>query len=579
MVDYAAVLRRTIEALPKNTPEIRERVYAKARQTVQAKLALINPAPSQALIDKQMSGLEAAIFTVEAGFVSASQPQRPQAAFAQEADPLADVLSTMPDTRRNAPIAPEATLSETGYQTAYEADAHALPAYDDQSSSLSSWRPASEYDTAGSLLPPQTDTKTGMAADKTADMGFEDRTGFDRPGKSGLTQDAGFGFPELSGQQPSAPSVPSDPHSFDDVFADLPPPVQPRSSRAMPVMPSLDEPVQPPRPRRVQKPAARPRIALMPLALVVGAAVIGALIWTQRDTIIALLTPETQVASGENSGTGDGAVPQSEPASGTTEPASGTETAANADPNAVSQKFTQRLSSDGVETDAGSGSTDGAQSVAQLQPAAEAETGAEPTTATAAPETPAAPADAVPVGQRAIFYEERTSGFEASARAGAVVWSVVRESPGNDRPPEPAVRGDLTIPEAGLAVRITLRRNADATLPASHILELIMSVPDDFSGGTIEDVQRVNLKPSEESAGAPLAATPVKVADKFFLVALENNPAAIEANLALLRDQSWIDLPVVYRTGRRALFTMEKGLVGDRVFKQVLEAWAAAPLP
>jgi hypothetical protein len=195
-----------------------------------------------------------------------------------------------------------------------------------------------------------------------------------------------------------------------------------------------------------------------------------------------------------------------------------------------------------------------------------------------APAEPAVPAEAIPVGQKAIFYEERTSGAEGSARTGAVVWSMVRESPGNDRPPEPAVRGELTIPEAGLNVRMTLRRNADATLPASHILELIMTVPDDFAGGTIEDVQRVNLKPSEESAGAPLAATPVKVADKFFLVALENAPAAIESNLKLLREQSWIDLPVVYRTGRRALFTMEKGLVGDQVFKQVLDAWAAEPL-
>jgi hypothetical protein len=140
------------------------------------------------------------------------------------------------------------------------------------------------------------------------------------------------------------------------------------------------------------------------------------------------------------------------------------------------------------------------------------------------------------------------------------------------------VRGELTIPEAGLNVRMTLRRNADATLPASHILELIMTVPEDFAGGTIEDVQRVNMKPTEESAGAPLAATPVKVADKFFLVALENAPPAIESNLKLLREQSWIDLPVVYRTGRRALFTMEKGLVGDKVFKEVLDAWATTPL-
>jgi hypothetical protein len=195
-----------------------------------------------------------------------------------------------------------------------------------------------------------------------------------------------------------------------------------------------------------------------------------------------------------------------------------------------------------------------------------------------APATEQAGGEGIAIGQKAIFYEERTSGSEGSALPGAVVWSVVRESPGGDKAPEPAVRGELSIPENGLRVRMTLRRNADATLPASHILELVVTVPEGFAGGAIDEVQRVNFKPTEENAGASLVAVPVRIADGFFLVALDQAEAAQGRNLALIAEQNWLDIPVVYRTGRRALFTMEKGLTGQRVFKEVLDAWAAQPL-
>jgi hypothetical protein len=38
----------------------------------------------------------------------------------------------------------------------------------------------------------------------------------------------------------------------------------------------------------------------------------------------------------------------------------------------------------------------------------------------------------------------------------------------------------------------------------------------------------------------------------------------------------WIDIPIVYRTGRRALMTLERGIPGDKVFDDALKAWAAA---
>ena len=52
--------------------------------------------------------------------------------------------------------------------------------------------------------------------------------------------------------------------------------------------------------------------------------------------------------------------------------------------------------------------------------------------------------------------------------------------------------------------------------------------------------------------------------------------AEIDANMTLLRRQSWIDVPVVYESGRRALFTMEKGIPGDKVFDEALKAWQTA---
>jgi hypothetical protein len=208
-------------------------------------------------------------------------------------------------------------------------------------------------------------------------------------------------------------------------------------------------------------------------------------------------------------------------------------------------------------------------------PAAAGETpasaGADGTAApTAAPEQPA-----VAVGQKAIFYEERTNVAQGSAEPGSIVWSLVQESPGGDAPPEPAIRAEATIPGKNVQLRMTIRRNADETLPASHIIELIFLTPDGFEGGGIDNILRVAMKASEQDAGSPLIGIPAKIADGFFLVALNDTKADEQANLTLLRNQDWIDIPIIYKSGRRALFTMEKGIPGEKVFDEALKAWQA----
>ena len=86
------------------------------------------------------------------------------------------------------------------------------------------------------------------------------------------------------------------------------------------------------------------------------------------------------------------------------------------------------------------------------------------------------------------------------------------------------------------------------------------------------------MKSSEQDAGSPLIGIPAKIADGFFLVALNDTKADEDANLTLLRGQDWIDVPVVYKTGRRALLTMADAAIGGddaRAGKLAVEPWRA----
>ena len=217
---------------------------------------------------------------------------------------------------------------------------------------------------------------------------------------------------------------------------------------------------------------------------------------------------------------------------------------------------------------------------AETPPGAVAETpDAAPTEEAAAGETEVAAVnpseDGVGVAQDAVFYQERTETVPGTQESGDVVWSVVNESPTEGQPPEPAIRAEAEIPDENLKMTMTIRRNADPTLPASHVIELLFTTPENFAGGSVANVQRLALKPSEQARGEPLIGVAGKISDGFFIIALNNLEQAMQNNMALLQNEQWIDIPIAYASGRRALMSIEKGVPGDRVFKEAIEAWKA----
>lgn len=313
-------------------------------------------------------------------------------------------------------------------------------------------------------------------------------------------------------------------------------------------------------------------LGLLGLVIVAGA---GYGAWAMRDTLSGLVTglvsnpPAEEVAKPTTAKPADSSATPDANA----KPASNAAVTEPAEPEL--QKFTQRLRADGTEVDEGKAKGTGE---------GEGKSVAPQTVASAAPETTPPPVPngkvenqaPIPVGvaQKMFLYEERVGQTSPVAIEGSVVWSVKTETGDNGRP-QTEVQGQVTTAERGLSALITFKRNFDPSLPASHLVELVFSLPANFDGGGIESVQRVAFKQTEQDRGDALVAVPAKITDDFHMIALNDFADARAFNLKLMQTRDWIDIPIAYRNGRRALLTMQKGTTGTEAFNQALAAWAA----
>ena len=73
----------------------------------------------------------------------------------------------------------------------------------------------------------------------------------------------------------------------------------------------------------------------------------------------------------------------------------------------------------------------------------------------------------------------------------------------------------------------------------------------------------------------PLSGSSIKVTPTSFLIGLSGLESDAQRNLELLSERSWLDIPVVYGNGRRAIIAMEKGTSGERAFAEAFKVWSA----
>ncbi len=473
MADFVAVLKKTIDAQADKSPELRQRVYAKARATIEQKLVTANA--SQAVAVRQRNILEDAIAEVEAFYAPPAAVPEP---------PVEDALDDF-------------------LQEANRAAEDRVPSHDDD-------EPAFSH------------APRGERRDSTSD-----------------DEDA-----------PAFVAERNDDWKLDRAKEKA----QARRSEYIE------------RTARKEQRSYKGLVVALIAVLALGTA--GYVVWNNKDKIQELAS-----SLGRSDAPATGSDTQTHPEEGTTPPADSNTatTGGEQKPEQPQQpagepKLTQRLMPDGSETD--SGPAGGANGIGEGTSTA----ASTPAPAETNPPTGAQPGQnqTVAVGQQALLYEERGGAGSDSVERGNVVWSTIEESLEDGQPAQPAVRATVTMPTSKVELKMTIRKNTDQSIPASHLIEMVFTVPEGFPGGVVDNVQRVTFKDTEQAAGNPLVAVPSKIGDNFFIVWLNDARTAQDTNLSLMRRLQWIDIPISYRNGRRALISLEKGVPGEKVFNEVL---------
>lgn len=592
MADFAAVLKKTLDNMGETTPDLREKVYEKARAAIKRQIDAMEKTPPAAAIERQYAKLEEAIASIEAEYSftddvlpEITMPEEPvfqaDEPASSEPEPTPDVKVEEPEAETDVPLAEVEEVKETYSaepKAQDEPDSDIAPTDDEQAKQadddadlvaaiLEKVRP--DPAARAPFVSVEADTSSAARIDPLEDF-FRTQEELNARNNMGLGAETVPEFgeavlvptPNLGGKAAgSQSSDKSDENADDDDQVG-----------------SIDE-----EPKSKSKKSWRGAVVLAVL-IIVGVGVAYA--YQNQDKIKSMF----QTMSGDASTDAAGDVPvrtvktTSVDKQAEAEQVPADTPMANADDNVPTEKFTQRLTEDGTEVDTGPvagaapDTAEGSSVSPQTADTANNATG----DATAAPAAndaaTAQPASPTLVGQRAIFYEERTGSEQGTALAGATLWSKVNVSPGGDLPVELGIRAETNIPELGIKMEMTIRRNGDKTFPASHIIEIFFTVPETFQGRGIADVQRITFKATEQDPGNALIAVPTPLDQNIFMISLTDAATAVETNLQLMAREDWIDIPMQYTSGRRALLTIEKGTPGAAVFDEVLASWSAAPI-
>lgn len=507
MPDYTAILRRSISALPDSRPEMREAVYQRARAALARQLTAVDPPLSSREIERQHQELEGAVARLEA-----------------EIAPDGGV-GVAPQARRAEPSPLSARLDERATSRTDRDKA-------DRERAERAERDRAERDRAERDRAERERTERAARLERTSAAAFRVEPA---PPAAAAAPAIALAPPPSAAATADQDYDAEDEDDSDDYEDDE------GGSRA----PLL--------------------VGLIVVLLVAGLGFYG---YTQQDRVLTLLG---MAESGEAASPPAAA----EPPADTPSPVVGDQVAAGA-PDA--DKAPDRL-------------TNGSEPPAPVEPLPSEEQAAPDTQivlpaeedAAAEPETPVVPSGeaATPpagqqtaaldpsaqsiVAQRAIYYFQGAQGQPGKATEGTVAWSQITRDSG------PAVQATLKMAGQDTTTTVTIYKNNDSGLPASHLVEVQFS--GELGPSPVQRVPALVLKQTEQARGQPLTGAAVPVTGDLFWIALSNDAEQVKRNLQLMRDGSWFDVPILFTDGTRALLTFEKGIPGDKVFETVLSAW------
>jgi hypothetical protein len=194
---------------------------------------------------------------------------------------------------------------------------------------------------------------------------------------------------------------------------------------------------------------------------------------------------------------------------------------------------------------------------------------------TAATQTPPDAVTNVPVTYRAALLvqapEEKT---KVKTYFGTVIWRLDNVSNGPGEPVGTAIHANVDIPEDKFQASMTLRKNLDASLSASHTMTIVFTLQPSTPTGAIKQIGVPQMRKEDSATGESLIGLPVPIMENSFLIGLaKGGPES--TNIDLLKTRQWIDVPMLLSDGRIAKLTFEKGVAGARAMEDAIASWQA----
>jgi hypothetical protein len=193
-----------------------------------------------------------------------------------------------------------------------------------------------------------------------------------------------------------------------------------------------------------------------------------------------------------------------------------------------------------------------------------AQSGSEP-----ANQAPDASSPALTETARAAMVIASDSPRNPVVSLGSTVWSTI---PVPGQPSRVAVKADADLPELKMHATMTLRKNADPTLLATHTIDLKFSFADGAPITGVKDVEP-KMRNLGSTASEALRAVKVKISDVYFLIALAEGDQDTARNLDLMQTRAWFDFSLLLNDNRIAKLVFEKSTKGEAMLAKAFEAW------
>jgi hypothetical protein len=582
MADYHSLLMRAVANLPNaGTSATREtRVYGPARKALLGQLRSLRPPLPESDIVREEKALDAAIAEIEGKYGSqddpppdasstaaldvalasagkprsapaskAAQPPSPQAAVVQRpSEPRAPTFAApaRPPSPAGSPSppgqAPSGPVQAAGAQRPAPPPARSQPAgTNPQAPGAPAGTPAAVAPTAAASPSPARSQSAAATVNPSRSYGSGAGRAAPLVGAKAAKDEGLPGVATLDPSRAVRPSMADDAHASDAPPVVATRPDEPLQSAKAPEVaaeidrlgfaarpePEIQRPVAPG--ADVAKPRPWPWIAAAVLLGVVLAVAGVAILMRQKPQDLAIKPPvEAQQSA---------APPPSAKIAERVEPTP----SAPAAPTAPAGEPTADQS--------------GAQGAAPTSPAPDA---ANPPAATAA-------------GRAAMLVASADNPQKPVVSLGSTTWSLIPSAPG--QPASVAVKAEADIPDLKMHATMTLRKNTDPTLQATHTIDLKFSFAEGAPITGFKDVGLPQMRKEDSTAAEALTSVKVKISDVYFLIALAKGDADTARNLDLMQTRAWFDFPLLLNDDRIAKVVFQKSPEGQAMLDKAFEAW------